>query len=263
MDPVRIQRALSFNDDPEGYDRSRPTYPPAVYDALWKLAELPHHPSVVEVGCGTGQASRELLRRGSKLTCVEMGDRMAALARKNLEGLGDFQIVVSKFEEWEPSEAPYDLVFAAASWHWIELEVKYKKAASLLKTNGHLAIVGSKHVYPEGYDPRYNAIQEAYRSETGSSIEWPPKPPDAVPIDLEEPRHGGYFADVQVVKVLWHLELSAQEYVNLLSTYSDHRIMNPDQRARLFEKVLRAIGSEGTIRKHYQTTLRVATKSAD
>ena len=61
-------------------------------------------------------------------------------ARRNLSGFGDVEIVEGNFEEWvRPSGAPFDLVFAATAWLWIDPKVRYQKAWEVLRTGGHLA----------------------------------------------------------------------------------------------------------------------------
>ena len=54
---------LSFNAVVDLYDEIRPSYPAAMFDALFGL--LPRRPRIVEVGPGTGQATKDLLARGA------------------------------------------------------------------------------------------------------------------------------------------------------------------------------------------------------
>lgn len=61
---------LSFNEAVEIYDTVRPSYPAPVFDALFEM--LPSSPRIVEVGPGTGQATRDLLR------AVRAGSRRTA-----------------------------------------------------------------------------------------------------------------------------------------------------------------------------------------
>ena len=49
-----------FNEVPELYDRVRPTYPDELFADLVAITGMDGHSSVLEVGCGTGQATRSL-----------------------------------------------------------------------------------------------------------------------------------------------------------------------------------------------------------
>jgi SAM-dependent methyltransferase len=259
----RALRAASFNGDPELYDRARPKYPDTVYQALWKLAKLSGQPKIVEVGCGTGQASVDLAKRGAELTCVEFGDQMAALARRNLSAFPSATVEVSKFEEWDNGDRHFNLLFASASWHWIEPVTGHQKAASVLASGGSMAIVSSEHVYPEGFDPLFGPIQDIYGDVTGSKIKWPPKPPEGGPDSLDENIDAsGLFEKVQAFELIWHFERTADEYIDLLGTYSDNRVRDPEERAELFSRIHKVIaGSKaGFISKHYLTRLRVARR---
>jgi 16S rRNA A1518/A1519 N6-dimethyltransferase RsmA/KsgA/DIM1 with predicted DNA glycosylase/AP lyase activity len=70
------------------YARARPSYPAEIFADLAALAELRPGARLVEIGCGTGQATRPLAERGYAITCVELDGEAAALARRNLAGLG-------------------------------------------------------------------------------------------------------------------------------------------------------------------------------
>ena len=265
----RARRAASFNEEAERYDRARPTYPPIVFDHLWRMANLDDQPSVVEVGCGTGQASRSLAERGARLTCVELGENMAAIARRNLASFPAAKVVVSKFEDWNPKGDAYDLVFASASWHWIQPQVRYFKAASVLKAGGHIAVMSSEHFYPENFDPLFIALQEVYGAVTGSQREVKVQSlPEPGAFDKSDDDHiaemnlTGAFELPEVVRELWYIDRTADQYIDLLGTYSDHWALEPDVRRRLFQGIHKVIatGVTGSIRKHYLTTLRVAQR---
>ena len=266
----RLRRAASFNESPQQYDRSRPTYPEKLYTELWRLAELREKPEVLEVGCGTGQASGALATRSASLTCVEFGANMAEVARTKLAAYPAAHVIVSKFEDWDAADHRYDLVFASSSWHWINPDVRYAKAASILKPGGSLAVVHSDHVYPEDFDPLYEPIQRVYAEVTGSRRE---VKREAIPhpgvLDrndlnhIEELNRTGAYDRVSLARILWHFDRTADGYIDLLGTYSDNWALEPEVRTRLFGGIHQVISNSptGTIRKHYLTTVRVARRT--
>src|ERR1700690_2578660 len=74
----------TFDQDAEAYDRSRPVAPGDVFDAVMQRASLSAGSTVVEIGPGTGQATRHLAARGLQVVAVELGPHLAERARANL-----------------------------------------------------------------------------------------------------------------------------------------------------------------------------------
>ena len=64
------ERAGLFDEAAERYDRARPGSPEALIDAI--LADAGEAPRVLDVGCGTGIATRALAARGARVLAVEL-----------------------------------------------------------------------------------------------------------------------------------------------------------------------------------------------
>src|SRR5271163_944138 len=84
--------AESFGNDAERYERTRPSYPDAMVDAI--ITASPGS-RVLDVGAGTGISARPFQQRGCQVLGVEPDERMAHIARDS--GL---DIDISKFEDW-------------------------------------------------------------------------------------------------------------------------------------------------------------------
>ena len=57
-DPDRRHLGRVFEEVPALYDRIRPGYPDELFADLVTFARMDRRSSVLEVGCGTGQATR-------------------------------------------------------------------------------------------------------------------------------------------------------------------------------------------------------------
>ncbi|PAZ13978.1 SAM-dependent methyltransferase [Streptomyces sp. SA15] len=123
--------AESFGTDAERYDRARPRYPDALVS---RIAESTPGPDILDVGCGTGIAARQLQAAGCRVLGVEPDARMAELARQ----LG-VDVDVARFEEWDPAGREFDAVVAGTAWHWIDPVAGAAKAARVLRPGGLLA----------------------------------------------------------------------------------------------------------------------------
>jgi SAM-dependent methyltransferase len=132
--------AESFGEDPERYDRTRPRYPEALIEAVVSASP---GPDVLDVGCGTGIASRQLQAAGCRVLGVEPDARMAELARR----FGT-PAEVATFEAWEPGGRSFDAVTAAQAWHWVEPVAGAAKAARVLRSGGLLALFWNALEFP-------------------------------------------------------------------------------------------------------------------
>jgi SAM-dependent methyltransferase len=70
-------------------------------------------------------------------------------ARRHLAGFPAVEVAVADFETW-PGAGPFDLVFAATAWHWVDPATGLRRARALLRPGGHLAIWDQAHVVPAG-----------------------------------------------------------------------------------------------------------------
>jgi SAM-dependent methyltransferase len=136
------ERSRLFDQQAERYDRCRPPYPRAVIDEL--LGPKPAGLGVLDVGCGTGIASRQMTEQGANVLGVEVAPRMAEIARNH-----GIEVEVSSFEDWDGAGRTFDLVISAQAWHWLDLPVSTAKAASLLRPGGRLCLFWSAGCHPD------------------------------------------------------------------------------------------------------------------
>jgi SAM-dependent methyltransferase len=247
-----------FEEVPELYDRARPEYPPELFDDLITLGGIPDGGRILELGCGTGKATRPLAERGLDIVCLELGQGLAAVARSNLAGFPNVEIFNTAFERWK-TNARFDAVVAFTSFHWIDPEVKYEKTARLLREGGALAVAASRHVWPEDGDPFWAEVQEDYDAVVPSDDNQPPPRPDDVPSLGAEIEASGLFRVVATKHYPRDLSYTADEYVALLDTYSGHRTIPEPQRLELYERIRDRI-DDGTVRKSYLFVMNVAIR---
>jgi SAM-dependent methyltransferase len=163
---------LVFNEVPELYDRTRPTYPDALFTDLTEITGLGRRSRVLEVGCGTGQATRSLASLRCEVTAVEPGDGLAALARQNLAAFGNVNVESSAFEDWDDRGRRFDLLVAASSWHWVDPEAGWPKARDVLSPGGWMALLGHVTVRRPGEPEAYAETADLHERFAPGNPSW-------------------------------------------------------------------------------------------
>ncbi|MDP9283695.1 MAG: class I SAM-dependent methyltransferase [Actinomycetota bacterium] len=218
---------------------------------------------MLEIGCGTGKATRALLQRGFSVVSVELGAGLAEQAGRNLAGL--VEIHVEPFETWEGEAGAFDLVYAATAWHWVDPATRYAKAHRLLRRKGHPAFWSALHAFPPGFDSFFTEIQEVYDAIGESYAEdWPPPPREQIADAADEIEASGLFEDVRLRRYVWERSYTADEYIALLETFSGHITMDAAKRERLYQEIRERIGRrpEQRVRRHWYAILHVARRKS-
>ena len=255
---MKRERRATFDRAAGLYERARPGYPDELIDDVVALAELRPRSRVVEIGCGTGKATLPLAGRGLRMTCVELGASLAAIAQRKLALFPGVQVVNADFETWRPDRADYDAVVAFTAFHWIPPELRYVKSAAVLREGGALAVAMVHHVLPENGDPFFLEVQADYDA-VGKDGD-PPGLPEAVEGFGGEMEASGLFRVAAERRYRWEMEYTADAYVDVLGTYSDHLMQDEEARERLFDLIRARIGDR-TVRKSYLVTLDVAVRT--
>jgi SAM-dependent methyltransferase len=266
MAPHRERKGLrqTFDSASEVYHRARPDYPEELIDHLIRVTDLRQGNHLLEIGCGTGKATLPLARRGFRITCIELSARLAEAARQNLSDFPNVEVVEQAFEHWPlPPDRQFDLAFAATAWHWIDPEMRYLKVWESLRPKGHLAVWGATHVFPVDGDSFFVEVQDVYE-EIGEGLApggaWPR--PGELEGQQAEIAKTGLFEVVEVRHFDWDTSYSAQEYIDLLSTFSGHIVMEQWKRDRLYSEIRRRLAArpEGRLRRHWGAVLHVAQR---
>ncbi len=240
------QRRVSFDRDAAGYDTARPSYPAAFADRL--RARAPGR-QLVEIGAGTGKATEVLSRAGFAITAIEPGANLAAVLRG--KRLANVVVAQTTFEAWPGEPASCDVVLAAQSFHWVAEEVRYVKAAAVLRRGGLLAIVRNDKTL----DPELRAALDAARVDAKVSAD-PMRHDYAAAIAAS-----GRFGPVETAAFPWTERYTTAAYLDLLATSSRHAVLAADVRARLFAAIARVIDDRGgAVEIEYTTSLVVAAR---
>jgi SAM-dependent methyltransferase len=226
-------RAESFGAVAAAYDRYRPGYPPDLIDALVALRPA----AVLDVGCGTGKAARQLVDRGLPVVGVEIDPQMAAVARSH-----GVEVEVAAFEQWDDRGRRFDLITAGQAWHWVDPAIGAPKVVHLLRAGGTACFFWN---LDELDKPAQQTVQGIYRR--------------LAPELGAESRHGeddshtarlrqtGCFGSVRAQRYRWRYAIPVDDWIGRMGTYSQQLLLGPQRLAEL-QQALRAalieLGSE-------------------
>ncbi len=259
----RERLRVTFTEDAELYQRARPGYPEALFDDLQDIAGLPPAARVLEIGCGTGQATLPMATRGHRVTAVELGTAMAEAARRHLAGVGGVEVHTVAFEDWPLPTEPFDLVMAATAFHWIDPAVRWRKAASALRPGGSVAVFGNAHVAggDEAFFEQAQACYERFMPGTTPGVRLS-RADDLTDEHAAAAAASGLFAPPACRGYVWEITYDTAAYLDVLRTYSGHRALDSEGRRRLLDCVADLIDCRygGRICKAYLTQLMVARR---
>jgi SAM-dependent methyltransferase len=247
---VALPQRLLFGEVADLYDRHRPSYPAALVDDLLARAGLEHGRRAIEVGAGTGKATELFAARGAAVLAVEPSPPMAALARRRCAAYPGVEVVESDFEALNLGDETFPLLYAAQAWHWIDPDVRYRRARAALAAGGLLAVFWNRPAW--GPTELRAALSAAYRR-------YAPDMPADSPLHPDNPSPQGdddwpaeiaavpEFSAPEVQIYRWSQDYDARAYAALLNTLSDFQRLEADRRVRLLDAVASAIADRGGI----------------
>jgi len=255
----------TYNRAADAYRAVRPAYPTAVYDRIASYGSfLSADPRVLEIGAGSGQATRQMLRRGWRVVALEPGDDLAYAARADLGEFEHVEVRTSRFEDADLVDAGFDLVTAATAWHWVDPSVGLPKAARALRAAGTLAVWWNAHV-PDTTDPRWAPIRQVYEDVAPHLARLAPLTPDRPDYDpVAELTASEWFTHVEHHDFPFTATYTATEFLSLISTYASHRSLDVRTRELLHAALTDAIDTQlgGTVTKPYNCLLVLATATS-
>jgi SAM-dependent methyltransferase len=222
------------------YAAARPDYPDRVYEILRDRCHLGPSSSVLEIGAGSGQATKRLVASGAHVVAVEPSDALAERLRAELRTAKRFEIVNAAFEDADLPTSSFDLVTAATSFHWLDPEVALPKIASVLRPGGWLALWWNVFGDPDRPDPFHDATEPLLRDLAPG----PSAARDGRPYALDVAARTGElanngFQDVEQEVVRGTLRLDAMQARRLYATYSNIARLPSAQRVTILDEIQR------------------------
>lgn len=242
----------SFDEDALNYDRYRPGYPQALFDDVIAYSHIGAGSRLVEIGIGTGQATKPFLELGCRVTGIELGENLSAFVAEKFRDCGGFNVVNADFMSCPVEENSCDLIYCATAFHWLPKEAAYSKIMRSLKSGGSVALFWN-HPFPNrDGDPSNTASKRVYAKFRPSGKAVREFCEEDCAVRVKELKSFGFEnAEYRLYKRV--RKLSTDEYIHLLNTYSDHRALEPSLKEAFESEMRKALDEVGGFINIYDT----------
>ncbi len=248
-------KRIIFDEIVMNYDKIRWDYPDELIDDVIRYSGPEKGKKALEIGAGTGKATAPFLNAGYDVTAVEMSKNMTNFLLEKFKNYSNFNVITATFEDVSPDDESFDLVYAASSFHWVDAEIGCPKVFRILKSGGTFALFRNNAV-PANGEEIYEEIQKVYEKYYYSYYVSSSRPVKKSKDEYFKPSgiYRGFrfeslekygFSDVIMKLYEKTLTYSADEYIKLLDTFSDHRSLPADNRQALYEGVKEVILRHG------------------
>lgn len=207
---------MHFETQASTYGGARPPYPTKLWDRIRDLGCLRPGYHALDLGAGTGQATGPLLAAGLRVTAVEPGPRLASRLRASHPAA---TVIVARAEELELPAASFDLVVAATSIHWMDLDIVVPTVHRLLAPGGRFLVWRTVFGDPSVTTPFRQRIAEIVAARDA-----PPRPGPAaedVTASTAALTRTGLFVADSIDVFRWSIEMDDDHVRRLFATFSD------------------------------------------
>ena len=176
---------------------------------------------------------------------MELGPHLAERARANLAAFPQVSVVTATFESWDPGSARFDGVFACNSFHWIDPDIRFAKAAAVLRRAGMSSSSRLRGWFPRqptGFGGTCRTIgQPLTRASTRRRCI---RTSSAMILSLAV-RASGVFDEPTITRRLFEVTFSADGYATNLSTQSGVKELPANARAELVARIHQRVEDQG------------------
>ena len=269
-EPIKIwdsqdlsQKKQWYSPVADAYNKVRPRYPDNLIHRVLELSKLPSKATILELGCGPGNATVAFAKLGFSMVCLEPSKEACQFAQINCAQYPNVEIKNTTFEEYSLESKHFNSVLAATSIHWISPEVRYQKAADALQENGVLILLWNCELQPQ--DRVYQVLREVYQLRAPSLLahyESRQAQTESLRSFGQSVLDSGRFTDLVSEQVISEVTYSTGDYLMLLSTYSPYLELEPQIRTALFEGLREKIEDNfgGNLQLSYVSAFHIARK---
>jgi SAM-dependent methyltransferase len=150
-----------FGNRADDYARYRPSYPPALIDAILDGFRAP---DVADLGAGTGISARLLAACGARVYAVEPNETM----RSAIECVEGVVPVAGAAESTELAPSSVDVVTAFQSYHWFDAPAVMTEIGRITRPRARFAAIWNQRDLDDPFSAAYERVIAPYDSSRGA-----------------------------------------------------------------------------------------------
>ena len=248
-----------FNQAAEYYAKYRPGYPQEIIDSLISVTEITEGSDLLEIGCGSGKATEQLIGNGFNILGIDPGEDLVRIGNERFEN-ENFNFVKGRFEEYDFGQKRFDVVYAAQSFHWVPQPIGYQKCADILKDNGYLSLFWNMYVLNDNdtdkelleISKRYGGIAD-FVTETECK-----RRIDSIVSQIVD---SNLFETPTVIRKLWQQNYTVDEFYGFALTGNRFMQNSDDDKQKAYNDIVTlAEKNNGIIKRPYLCVLYIAKK---
>jgi SAM-dependent methyltransferase len=244
-DPLR-ERAGAFGSVAKDYDRFRPGPVAAVVD--WLLPDGAGR--VVDLGAGTGALTRLLVGRVAEVIAIEPDARMREVLMANVAGVS---VLDGRGDAMPLADSGADAVLVSSAWHWMDNDGTVSEVARVLRRGGILGVVWSGVDWMGSWfaEMRQRALAAGGGAvRLASMVAGEGSRPERA-LRLPETAFGPPEHEL----IHWQQDVSADQLVGMLGTFSRVILLPQDQRHLIAEEARRLLREDAGLEGSATATL--------
>jgi SAM-dependent methyltransferase len=206
---------MHFDGLARSYAGARPPYPTDLWRDVLATGLVAPGRRALDLGAGSGEATGRLLAHGMDVLAVEPGAQLAAVLEERFPRA---VVVRSRAEDIHPEPASFDLVVAATSIHWMDLDVVLPIVHESLTANGRLLVW--RNVFGDAaadVTPFRREVERIVQRRGTARSGWL----EDVEETAEKVAESGLFSVDHTHRYRWVIELTTDQVRGLFSTFSD------------------------------------------
>ncbi len=226
-----VTNPFEIENEAARYQKYRPKYHHIPFGMIRDFVRRDFN-STLDVACGTGHSTFALAKISRTTIGCDLSESMLAEARKEFE----MDFLQASAEDLPFEKDRFDLVNVSMGFHWLNQEKFLNETKRVLKKGGLLSIddyrfLGKISDDPQKQDRHYNFLEEylplASRRPGYPSKELLEK------IGMEQ---------VKEIKFDHKINMSSEEFVNLIMTWSNFQIQEEQQKRVTAQRMKEAYG---------------------
>lgn len=231
---INREEGRTFQHISNLYDRARITYPTQLIDDIVTYSKIRPNGKILDVGCGTAQATLLFAQRGYSIIGLDVGQEMVNLAKEKCSSFPKVKFKVGTFEDVEFSDSSLDIITSGMAWHWINPEGREEKAYRILRGGGTLALFWSYQRKGESdFVKDVGKVLDKYggldRGPAGSKVR---QFSDAL---YEKLKENPSFTSVEIREYDEDFEFTKGRYLDLVVSYGWVQVLSDEKRRSLVD----------------------------